>query len=156
MTAWIFVESKTRHHYSPTKWGGQGNHILRKLRIEFSFFSISSPLKCYQMHSIADLSDNLELDKVHFHFFCPSSHIKMMPHKLRVTSCNSPQIAVWWCPIHHWLIWPKIANIPFLAPSHIKMMQCTITHMIDRCYSTSFCRPLWLFSRHFISMWKIF
>ena len=105
------------------------------------------------MHSIADLSDNLELDKVHFHFFCPSSHIKMMPHKLRVTSRNSPQITVWWRPIHHWLIWPKIAIIPFLVPSHIKMMHCTITHMIDSCYSTSFCRPLWLFSRNFIALY---
>ena len=43
---------------------------------------------------------------------------------------------------------------PFLEPSHIKMMHyCTITHMIDSCYSISFCHPLWLFSRNFIALY---
>ena len=111
-----------------TKWS-QENYILRELRIQLSFFSIL----CNQMHTIAGWFDNSETISISI-YFCLSSHIKMSPH-------NSPQITVWWCPIHHWLIWPKIAKMappPFLAPSHIKMMQCTITHMIDRCYSTSF------------------
>ena len=58
----------------------------------------------------------------------------MQPH-------NSPQITVWWCAIHHCLIWPKIANASFQLfgrSSHIKMMHCTITHTTDNCYPTSF------------------